>query len=80
MDPISYTLSCINARMVSLLDAVAVLAAKVLPIDGAGVFYWHSEPAWVGVGKSGDSRSVRVGRYEVVIDFRTPDEALVSGS
>ena len=80
MNTIQRTFAAIPYNIASRLDAWAVRAAKHLPIDGAGVVYWHDAPWGVRLGKEGSSRFLQLGGYEFCIDFRAPGKALVSGS
>lgn len=62
-------------RLASILDALAVLAAKCLPIDGAGVAYtpgtsWRVD-LWKEQGQRGGGNWVlQVGGWEAVVDLR----------
>lgn len=76
MNPVS----TLNAFIASLLDAVAIMAAKFLPIAGAGVIYTPGLAWRVGAWKEGGSVVLQVGGYEACMDFRTAGHAEVSRS
>lgn len=58
-----------NSFTASMLDAVAVLAAKLLPVAGAGVTYTPGRAWRVDAWKEGGSRVLQVGGYEACIDL-----------
>lgn len=76
MNPVS----TLNAFIASLLDAVAMMAAKLLPVAGAGVTYTHGSAWRVDAWKEGGSVILQVGGYEACMDFRTAGQAQVSRS
>lgn len=57
MNPVS----TLNAFTASLLDAVAVMAAKLLPVAGAGVTYTRGSGWRVTAWKEGGSVILQVG-------------------
>lgn len=63
-------LSLLNSSAAVLLDAVAVLAAKVLPIDGAGVTYTKGLAFRVDAWKEGKSHVLQLGGFELAVDLK----------
>lgn len=63
-------LSLLNSLAAVLLDAVAVLAAKVLPIDGAGVTYTEGLAFRVDAWTEGNSRVLQLGGFELAVDLK----------
>ncbi len=64
------TLSTTHFVIASVLDAVALLAAKCLPIAGAGVFYTRGLSWRVDAWKEGSSWTLQAGGYEAIVDLK----------
>jgi hypothetical protein len=60
----------INSLIANLLDSVAIHADKVLPIDGAGVFYRENDTFFFDAWKEGTSRYLHMGRYMVELHLK----------
>lgn len=59
----------LNHFIATMLDALALRAAKVLPVAGAGVTFTPGTAWRVDAWKEGTSRVLQVGGYEVCIDL-----------
>lgn len=65
----------LNSILARALDTLAVLAARVLPIADAGVFYtpgrsWRLD-AWREQGHNGDSWVAQAGGFEARVDLNS---------
>ena len=70
------TLTILNYILARAFDALAVLAARVLPIADAGVFYtpgrsWRFD-AWKEQGHIGASWFLEVGSWTLEVDLKRP--------
>jgi Na+/H+ antiporter NhaC len=63
-------LTILNSILARALDALAVLAARVLPIADAGVFFTSGRSWQVDAWKEGKSLFLEVGSWTLEVDLK----------